>query len=125
MADSRESRKNRGRQTPSEVGFEFIRSEAYRTIPVSGAWGSVVPGRLIHMVLYSEHQQFPSSVEHALKEDGTLGPETRRSTPSTRHFTRELEVAAVFTKDVATSLVAWLTERINAIEEMEGGQGQP
>jgi hypothetical protein len=70
-------------------------------------------------VLFSEHIQFPTSVEHSLQENGSLGPELRRSTASSRYITRELEVAAVMTKDVAQSLVAWLNEKIEMVEELE------
>jgi hypothetical protein len=110
------ARKQAATAKPTEVQFEFLKSNFFRVIHVDGAFGGLSPnGRTIHLAVFSERRAIPTRTVHPIGDGGKLGNEARDRREGSKGFVRELE--ADLTMDLATaiSVQRWL---VGKIEEM-------
>jgi|SRR5271156_1348619 len=104
-------------ETPTAVPFHYIKSNQFRVLHSDGAIGSVTPSGLIFMGFYSERAAIPQVLVHEITEGGQV-----RAEPDERigkkGIVREIEVGAIMSAEVATTLVAWLQERIDFVHKL-------
>jgi len=100
----------------NRVKFRFFKSTAFRAIHVDGAWGGVTPRGDIHMVLYNERPSIPDATFNVLTPEGRIGNEIPGSAEGSDGIVREVEVDAIMTLNTAKALHAWLTNKINYLE---------
>ena len=113
---------------PSEVSFDFIKSNLFRVIAVDGAFGGLSPNaRKIHMAVYSERRPIPKRTVHVISEEGVLGDEVSDKREVRDAFVREVEADLVISLEVAQAMRAWLDDRITEITiaiAREGDKGE-
>lgn len=103
---------------PTEVKFDYIKSNQFRVIHVDGAHGGVSPKGLIQMAFFSERAPIPTSETYSL-EQGKLGQ--RKEVEQRDAIVREVEVETLIDLQVAKVIVQWLGERINQAEKLMKG----
>ncbi len=108
-----------GEQLPSSVMFNYIKSNYFRVVHADGAMGGFTPRGHLFMSLFSERAPLPDVTVQAV-ENGQLGKEIlEQRKGSSEGILRELEVGVVMDLNVAKSLVTWLKERIEIMEQMQ------
>lgn len=106
------------KKLPSEINFDYIKSNQFRVIHVDGAHGGVSPKGLIQMAFFSERLPIPKQETYAL-EQGKLGK--RKKVKQRTALIREVEVETLIDLQVAKVLVKWLAERIEQAERLTKG----
>ena len=107
-----------GDQLPSSVVLNYIKSNYFRVIHADGAIGGFTPRAQLFVSLFSERAPLPDVTVQAV-ENGQLGKEIVEQRKGSEGIIRELEVGIVMDLHVAKSLVAWLKERIEIMEQMQ------
>jgi hypothetical protein len=104
---------------PTEIEFDYIKSNFFRVIRADGAWGGLSPSGAIHMAVYSERQAIPQKVIHRIK-DGQLGPELTERRQTRKAIVREVEADIVFEIQQAMVLRDWLQDKIDQFQRLIG-----
>ncbi len=99
---------------PTEIQFNFVKSNQHRVIHVDGAWGGVTASGGIHMSVYSERRDIPEKVVLEV-EDGKPGKEKQQFRTSGLEVTREIDATLMMNVETAISIRDWLNQRIEAI----------
>jgi hypothetical protein len=104
---------------PTEIEFDFIKSNLFRVIRSDGIIGGLTPVGAIMIGMYSERQPFPTKMVHTV-EAGRLGPEQMDKREARKAIVREIEVAAIM--DIAQAIVLrkWLDEKIEQYQQLIG-----
>lgn len=110
-----EDNKSASATTPTSVEFRYLKSQSFRVIHVDGAWGGVSPRADIHMEIFSERPEIPDSVEHEITPEGRLGKEV--SIQNQGRIVREVEADVVMNLGTAKGILAWLSNKIEALEK--------
>ncbi|MBI2422827.1 MAG: hypothetical protein HYV27_08355 [Candidatus Hydrogenedentes bacterium] len=103
-----------------EIVFDLIKSPAYRTAHIDGAFGGITTKGKISIALFSERQPIPTSITHALdgnKIGKELGRETRQA------IIRELEVNCIMDPDTARAIAEWLNAKAEESEKAKESIG--
>ena len=113
---------SKGRDLPSEVTFDYIKSNFFRVTYADGVFGGPTPrGHNLQLVFWSQRRPIPKTVKHKVADDGSLGHELERE--SSDSLIREAEVAVVMDMSVTESLRDWLDTHLKQLEELkEGGK---
>lgn len=107
------------------IDFHHIKSNAFRTIHVDGAFGGVSPrGSLINMTLFNERWPVPTQMTHTIDKDGAVGEELKERRATRCGVVRELEANLVFDIDTARQLANWLLEKIRLAESARTQRGK-
>lgn len=106
-------------KSPTEIEFDFIKSNYFRVVRADGVFGGLAPNSSIHMGVYSERQPIPQKMIHSL-ENGQLGPELRNRRVGRKAIVREVEVDVVL--DIAQAMVlrTWLDDKIDQYKKLVG-----
>ena len=118
MAQVKRKRKPpKDKDLPSEIAFDYIKSNFFRVTYADGVFGGPTPrGHNLQMVFWSQRKPIPKTVKHRIEDDGSLGPELERE--SRVGLVREAEVAVIMDTDVATALRDWLNEHLEKLDEL-------
>ncbi len=95
----------------------FIKSNYFRVIHVDGAYGGVTPTLDIHMAVYNERAPIPDLIVNKVSSETGLGDEIRREMK--KGIVREVEVGLIMSASVAKSVIAWLQEKVDTIENIK------
>jgi hypothetical protein len=102
---------------PTQLEFDFIKSNFFRVIHADGAFGGLGPRGDMHMQFFSERRAIPTKIVHAI--DGTkLGPEIKDKRESREAFVREVEVDVVMNMAQVRSLHKWLGDKIAEFQKI-------
>ncbi len=104
---------------PRTIQFHFIKSNSYRVVHADGAYGGITPRQGIFVTFYSERLPIPTSLVHEIDSSGRLGPEIREKRESRDGVVREAEVGVSMDLEMAKSLLNWLREKIEVLEDMQ------
>ena len=96
---------------PAKIDFVFIHSQFSRVVHVDGAWGSITPQGNISMALFNERGSVPTKVQYTITDNKLAGEKASGSMP-----TREVEIEAVMSLEVAKSIHTWLGQKIEQVE---------
>ena len=107
---------------PNRIKFHYIKNTFFRTIHADGAVGGITPQGMVHFALYSERPAIPELVEQALTDQGLLGQIVAQT--GGEGVVRELDVDFVMSKQTATDLRDWLTQRIERLDQLQQDQMQ-
>lgn len=111
---------------PDRIKFDYMKSNFFRVVHADGVVGGVTPHLDIHMDVWSERQAIPKEVIHELKPDGILGEEIRGERVVRDAIVREVEVGVVVDVGLAKSMIKWLQDKIDQIEDArKKGPDQP
>lgn len=104
---------------PTEIEFDFIKSNFYRVVKADGVFGGLSPNGSFHLGIYSERTPYPQKMFHKV-EGGGIGPEEIRKRIGRKGILREMEVG--ISMDVAQAMVlrTWLDEKIKQYEQFVG-----
>ena len=69
---------------PSEVEFDFIKSNFFRVIKADGAFGGVAPNGAIHMQIFSERQPIPHTTTRGVRRRGKQAQPCADERPQSR-----------------------------------------
>ncbi|MGC2246711.1 MAG: hypothetical protein WA609_08915 [Terriglobales bacterium] len=105
-------------EMPSSVPFHYIKSGLFRVIHTDGAIGNVTPSGLIFVGLFSERAVIPQIMVHDVTDGGQVGPERMSERVGKSGVVREVEVGATMSVETATTLIAWLQEKIDIIHKL-------
>ena len=97
------------------ISTRFIRGNGLRVVHVDGAWGGITPQGLVHLGLFSEYVEPPASVTYAAGPAGQAQEIQRTGGGS---VTRELEVIAIMSPNVARAVRDWLDTRIGEVDKI-------
>lgn len=102
---------------PSEVKFDYIKSNFFRVIRVDGAHGGMGTNiNTIQLAFFSERRPIPKSETYPLV-DGKLGERSKKL--SRDAIIREVEVEAIIDLDTARALKNLIDENIKKIENIK------
>jgi hypothetical protein len=97
------------------VKFTFEKSPAYRTIHADGAWGRFAPSANIHMTLFNEKPQMPTSGVMQNKDTGQwVLDDTKYQFAHDAPLIREVEADVIMNLPAAIAVRDMLTGFINA-----------
>ncbi len=105
-------------EMPTVVPFHYIKSGFFRVLHTDGIIGSVTPNGLIFLGLYSERAAIPQTMVHEITESGRVGAEHPDERVGKKGIVREVEVGATMSVETATSVIAWLQEKVDLIQKM-------
>src|ERR1700730_5784508 len=108
--------------TPSQIKFDFIKSNYFRTIHADGVWGGVNGHLDIAMAFYSERPAIPQQITVPV-ENGKLGNELERKRVGRDAVIRDVEISVTMNVEVAKQFLRWLDEKIKAIDEFNEKAG--
>ncbi len=103
---------------PQKIRFNYLKSSHYRDIHVDGALGGLTPQGLIHMAVFSERFPIPQLTTQSLI-GGALGQEIKEERVSREGIIREVEAGFYMSLDIAASLAAWLTQKIEEAKKVQ------
>jgi hypothetical protein len=109
---------------PTSVVFNYVKSNYFRVIYATGAYGGITPTGMIHFCLYSERVAIPRIVRQKIDEDGRLSPEME-ILETREGLVREMEADVIMDLASARSLHEWLGEKINTLETAQTSRVQP
>ena len=92
MATSKKTTRRTAKR-PTEIAFDYIKSNFFRVIHADGAFGGLAPNGNIHMALFSERQAIPTKVVYSVEGTG-IGPEISDKREEREALVREVEVDA-------------------------------
>lgn len=98
------------------ITFHFIKSNSFRVMHVSGAYGGITPRAEVHAAIYSERSPIPRQIRQAIAADNQLGEvleQTQRD-----GVIREVEADLVMAPDVARSFGQWLIDKADIAEKL-------
>lgn len=103
------------------ITFHYAKSQLFREIHASGAYGAVTPGFGLRMCFYSQHVPDPNVQVYKLAESGTLA-ELLTTEPPTGGgvIIREVEIAITVDLTTASALAKWLQDQIKQAQEQMG-----
>lgn len=104
-----------------KVTFHYIKSNGFRAVHADGVWGGVTPRGYITMSFFSERAPIPQSLTHEVVQN-KLGVET--DIESKTGIVREVEIEVLVDLPMAKSLIPWLQEKINFLENIKQDQSQ-
>ncbi len=110
-------------EPPTVVQFHYIKSNFFRVLHVDGAVGNVTPGGLIFVGFYNERAAIPQVMIHEVTDAGQVGIERQGERVGKKGIVREVEVGAMMSAETATSLIAWLQEKIDLIHKLRKTAG--
>ena len=102
---------------PSELTFHYIKSNQFRVTHADGAIGGPTPRGLIQINFYSERMPIPTQTVQPVTE-GKLGEEIKERRVSKEGVIRELEVGVIVDLSAAKTLLKWLGEKIDNLEQV-------
>ena len=92
-----------------QIEFKYVKSNSYRVIHCDGVIGNITPRGVLHMTLFSERQELPSTgIRRIDWKTNTLDPEELQESEGC--FERELEVDVMMGVQTAKELHDWLGE---------------
>jgi hypothetical protein len=86
-------------------------------IHVDGALGGITPRGFIHVAIFSERPALPQTTEHEVSAEGQVSDPIAEEGKA--GIVREMDADLIMTKQAATELRDWLTERIEQLEAIE------
>ena len=95
-------------QSTQKAHVIFSRSDGYRLVPATGAWGGVSPQREVVVDFYIDYRRNPESVDVEM-EDGKVTKETR--TPEEQPIDRVMQFGLIVRPDIARVIGKFLIER--------------
>jgi len=101
-------------QEPKQIRVKYKLDANYREVPVTGAWGGVGAGGMIHAQIFVEHQDIPEENSASITDDGVL-------TEDKNDFAllRYIQVGLIMRPEVAKSLAQWLLDKVEKSQELE------
>ena len=102
---------------PSEVDFRYTKSNDYRQVFATGAWGGITPNGLIAAGLFCDVPPMPESVRHKITQGGGLGEETSRYPKELGPCVeRILQVQILMAPETARTFAKWLEDKATEAE---------
>ncbi len=98
------------------VTFNFEKSQDYRVVAASGAWGGITPQGDFFLDFFADHWATPNQVVHEIEPNGSLGKEVRRDPPHALSATRTRQVGVVLTLEQAHILSEFVRGKIEAFK---------
>lgn len=116
-------KKEKKPEIPKEIAFEYLKSNFFRVISASGAFGGLSPtGREIHMAIFSERRAIPKKTVHSVSREGKIGEEVIQKREVRGGFIREIEVDLVIDLQTALRIQEWLQDKIQQLVKAHGLQ---
>ena len=103
------------------IDLHYIKANGFRVVHADGVWGGPTPRGYITMSFFSERAPIPRTISFELESQGTLGEETSRDTKG--GLIREVDVEVVVDLRMAKSLVGWLNEKVQNLEDQDKKKG--
>ena len=110
----------RKKKAPTEIVFDFIKSNYFRVVRADGVFGGLAPSGAIHMGVYSERSAIPKQIVHSIVEGGQLGPELKDKRVVRSAIVREVEVDVVLDIAQAMTLRQWLDDKVEQYQKLVG-----
>ncbi len=102
-----------------DITVFFKKSQDYREIPVSGAWGGLSPQGMVYCDLFVEKAENPESIVFRIDENNQ--PQEVSRQPQTTYFIREALVGLMMQPDVARSIGQWLVWQADEFDKGRRG----
>lgn len=107
---------------PTEIRFDFLKSNYFRTIHADGIWGGVNGHLDIAMAFYSERPAIPQQITVPI-DNGKMGNEIEAKRVGRDAVIRDVEISVTMNVEVARHFRQWLDENIKAIDEINQKAG--
>jgi hypothetical protein len=121
IAKSRQRKAARKKHAPTQIEFDYIKSNFFRVISVDGAVGGLGPtGRTLHVAVFSERRPVPQRIVHALSSTGELGDELKEKRQSRTGIVREVEADLSMDLSTAIAIHGWLETKIQEMAKIQG-----
>lgn len=106
------------RRFPEEISFDYLKSNYYREILVTGAQGGLTPRGNIQMTVFAERQPIPNQTVHGVNEDGRIGNEIKEKRLTRQSIIRSVESTLIMDLDTAKNIMNWLKKNIIMAEKI-------
>jgi hypothetical protein len=103
--------------TQTQVKFDFIKSNYFRTIHADGVWGGLNGHLDIAMAFYSERPAIPQQITVPIS-NGKIGDELEEKRVGRDSVIRDVEISVTMNIEVARNFRQWLDDKIKAIDEI-------
>jgi len=103
-----------------KITVSYRRSNEYKVMPATGAWGGPTPDGHLLANFFVEHASVPSYQTFPADESGKVDMRNARDSVASGDLERELMVGIVLSPTTALSVAKWLTEHAKRI--LDGGQ---
>ena len=104
------------------VDFHYVKSGDFRVVHADGVWGGATFRGYITMSFFSERHPIPRKISREVNSGGTLGQEISRD--SKEGVVRDVQVEVMMDLAMAKSMIPWLNEKIQILEEIQRAQAQ-
>jgi hypothetical protein len=112
--------------TPPEISFDYIKSNLFRVVYVTGAFGGLdAQARTIHMAVFNERRPIAQTTVQPVLPDGTLGPEKKEKRKSRSALVREVEADLVMDAQTAAALRQWLDDQLVQLTKLTQAKMNP
>lgn len=114
------------KDTSTKYKIRFQRDPKLPLHLAHGVWGGINQQAEIEMNFFSESEDLPDQVERLVMTDGTVvHEEVVGEDPDVRHMTRTVVARLVVSYETARSLVNWLDDQLDLLDELEGTGEDP
>ena len=110
-----EHENNQKDELPSELSYDYIKSNHYRVIYASGATGGINLKGMIQMSIFNERGPIPQTEVFEVV-NGKMGPPIEEKRKVREGFVREVEATLLFDLSAAKAFREWLDKVIAAKE---------
>lgn len=86
------------------IKIKFEKSNDYKIIPATGAWGGLSPNNEVIFDLFVEKHVYPESIEIEIENDRKVGEKQKLEDI----FIREAQIGVVLRPDIAYLIGEWL-----------------
>ena len=116
MSEMSEKINSGDNEEETEIEFHYIKSNYFRVLNVTGAFGGISPQLSIHMNVFGDRPPITSMIAQTITDEKKIGDETRRT--AKKGIVREVEADLVLELETAKVLVEWLNGKIATIEKI-------
>ena len=102
-------------QTPSEIRFDYIKSNFFRVVHADGVHGGITGKGGVQIGFFSERKPIPKTETYRI-QDGHLAERVREE--SRDAIVREVEVEVLMNMQMAKSLYDWLGDKLESFEQL-------
>ena len=109
---------------PKTIVYHYVKGNGFHVVHGDGVWGGVTSRGYISMSFYSERPPIPQKVVHKVTEANTLGDEVLDDREMKEGVIREVGVEVLVDLPMAQSLLYWLREKVDFMENQLAAQGK-
>ena len=107
--------KKKSTQQKDKITFHYIKADNFHSILSTGVIGGITVNSLIDMNFFTDRVTIPQQLTFEVDKNGVILNECHRETKE--GAVREVHFGALINLETAKSLIKWLNEKIDILEQ--------